>query len=462
MKPDGAPVRQDDVSGATATEQLSGVRQLRESPAGGSLSTAGPAPVGGPGPSALLAHAAGLLDAAGLRWVLLRDSIPGISTSEDVDLLVDPAGARELDPLLAGAGFRRLPSAGAGTHRFYLGYDERADDWVTLDVVTEAAFGRRLELATAAADDLLRRARRVDGLPVLAPDDALWHRLLHYLVDKPAIPPGGAGALHELAQHAQVGGPLGSLVDELAPAGRSADALLDMLRLGQTDAVQALAAPLRATWVARAKWRTQARAATSLLARAHLLPSASAPGIGRTIAIIGPDGAGKTTLAESLARSIPLPTRVVYMGVWREYRWDRWLRLVPGARLAVRTARLAVRSVEAEYHRGRGRLVLLDRFTLDAALPAPELDWRGRLTATLVRKLARDPDVLLLLDAPAEVMYARKREQGLRVLDRDRRSYRRLIAGHPAATMIDATLPPDLVRAAAHRALWPALVARPT
>ena len=36
---------------------------------------------------------------------------------------------------------------------------------------------------------------------------------------------------------------------------------------------------------------------------------------GFTIALIGPDGAGKTTLAEKLQRNLPFPIRYLYMGV---------------------------------------------------------------------------------------------------------------------------------------------------
>jgi thymidylate kinase len=406
----------------------------------------------------LLRAAFDTLDGAGLTWVRLRDSDAAVATPDDVDILVEPVEAGHLDALLAAAGYCRLPAAGQGTHRFYLGYDIQCDTFITLDLVTEVAFGRRLEFLTAAAPSLLARACRADGVNRLDPDDAFWHLLLHYLLNKRRIPPGGDSRLARAATVAGHAGELAAIVDELRPGDLTAPEVLNLVRRGDTRAVQSLSTSLRASWRARDKRSVWSRTVRSRLERAHLVGSTRPRTTGMSIAILGPDGAGKTTLARGLAASVPLPTRNVYMGVWREYPWDRWLRVVPGARLAARLARLTARSVQCQYHRQRGRVVLLDRSTYDATLPSPDLDWRGRVTAGVVRWLSRDPDLILILDAPAEVMYARKGEQGVPVLARDRGSYLRLAAQHGAATVIDATMPPARVRTHARQALWQALV----
>jgi thymidylate kinase len=402
----------------------------------------------------LLLDAFATLDSAGLAWVMLRDSSAPASTSGDEDILVEPSATGRLDQLLAGLGYRRLPAAGQGSHRFYLGYDTV----VTLDVVTEVAFGRRLQFATSAAASLLARARRSDGVNLLEPDDGFWHLLLHYLLDKGAVPPRGHARLARAAAVAGCTSHLAAVFDDLRPRGLTASDVLGLVRHGDTRAVESLSDPMRRSWRARGRRRVWSRIVRSRLERLHLVGSAAAPTMGMSIAILGPDGAGKTTLAHGLADSLPLPTRHVYMGVWREYPWDSWLRWMPGARLGARLVRLAARSLQCRYHRRRGRVVLLDRFTYDAALPSPDLDWRGRVTVAVVRRLCTDPDLVLILDAPAEVMYARKGEQGVPVLARDRGSYLRLAAGHHAATVIDATLPPFCVRTHAHRALWQTVV----
>lgn len=412
------------------------------------------------GPSAPLRAAARALEGAGLAWVLLRPRrapAPGVVPSGDVDILVSEVPGPVLDALLAGAGFRRLPGTGpppgAPSRGFYIAYDDASDEWVALDVVTEAAFGRRLELHTAVAGELLSRRRRVHGVNLLDPDDGFWHLLLHRLLDKPG-PPQGHAALAARAARARAAGPLAGVVDVLRPGGRTAAGVLALVGGGDPAAIDGLAADLRAAWRRHDGRRVRARAVRSVAARAHLVREAPAAPTGLAVAILGPDGAGKTTLAEALVRSLPVPARRVYMGVWRSYPWDRWLRFLPGARLALRCARLGARSLQSSYHRRRGRIVLLDRFTYEAALPSDGLDWRGKVTAAIAARLAPAPDAILLLDAPPEVMYARKGEQGLDLLARDSEAYRRLVAGRAGATVIDATLPAEQVRTCAHRALW--------
>jgi thymidylate kinase len=399
--------------------------------------------------------------AAGIGWVLLRPPGAGEESSGDVDVLAGETSNPRLDGVLAAAGLRRLPGTGAPANAarargFYVGYDVRRDDWVMLDVVTEVAFGRRLEFSTAVAPELLRRRRDVEGVAHLDPDDAFWHLLLHSLLDKDIVPGPRVARLGRMAARARADGPLARLVDELRPGGHAAPAVIDLVAAAEASALGTLAADLRAAWCRHDRPQVWRRALQSRLARAHVIRESPAEPTGLAVAILGPDGAGKTTLAEGLTRSLPLPTEVLYMGVWKEPAWQPWLRflqLAPGVRLAARSARLAAGSLRCTYHRRRGRLVVLDRFTYDAALPA-ELDWRGRVTVAIARRMARAPDAVLVLDAPPEVMYARKGEHDVDGLARDRDAYRRLAADHAHATVIDATLPALQVRARAHRAVW--------
>jgi hypothetical protein len=73
---------------------------------------------------------------------------------------------------------------------------------------------------------------------------------------------------------------------------------------------------------------------------------------------------------------------------------------VPGVRLVARLVRLGLRSLETCYHLARGRTVILDRFIHDALL-VTDLDLRGRISAQMVRHIGTEPELLLILDAPA-------------------------------------------------------------
>ncbi len=213
---------------------------------------------------------------------------------------------------------------------------------------------------------------------------------------------------------------------------------------------------------------------------------------GFTVALIGCDGAGKTTVARALERDAQLGIRYLYMGV----SVDSSDRALPSTRLAhavkrargappdtagppehpprgappaggpVRRARRSLRSalrlanrVAEEWYRQllaaadlrRGRIVVFDRhFTADyhaADVAARERTLSRRLHGLLLTRLYPQPDLVVLLDAPPEVLYARKGEGTIRSLARRRAEYMRLGATLERFSVVDATLPlPDVVR----------------
>jgi thymidylate kinase len=186
---------------------------------------------------------------------------------------------------------------------------------------------------------------------------------------------------------------------------------------------------------------------------------------GTTVALIGCDGAGKTTVARALEREADLPIRYLYMGVSaeasnRQLPTTRLANLVKRARGGggsqhplpvvapahpagrVRTARRSVRAalrlanrlaeewyrqLIAQAYRARGEIVVFDRHFV-ADYHAYDIAASGRPLARRIHGwvLSRaypKPDLVVFLDAPPAVLHARKGEGTLASLTRRRADY---------------------------------------
>jgi thymidylate kinase len=202
-----------------------------------------------------------------------------------------------------------------------------------------------------------------------------------------------------------------------------------------------------------------------------------------TVAIIGPDGAGKTTIARRLERSLPLRTRYLYMG----WNYDASNVMLPSNRLlqrlredgdppgasagrrrlpvlhqlaaALKLANLLAegwyRQIVANRWRRKGYLVIFDRhfvadFT-DGRLAGGRNRAR-RIRHAILRGALPRPGIVIYLDAPPETLLERKGEGTLESLERQRRAYRRIVAQHGRALEVrsdrDLSVVMDEVRAA--------------
>jgi thymidylate kinase len=398
--------------------------------------------------SPAVAAAVAALETSGARWVLLR----GAPAEEggDVDVLVHPDDVPAAEVALGGAGFARWPSWGRGTHRFHLAYDRASGTWAKVDLVSDLGFGPYGELATGAAPAVLERRRPGPGAPVPAPGDAFWALLLHALLDRSELPVRHLDALAAGAAEGATGGPLREALAPVLPTAE-ADALVRAAAARDRTALESAGARLRARWASDPAVRRRllrARAARRLA----LLPVAAGRR-GVTVALLGPDGAGKSTLAEALTGTPALRARSVYAGLYGAAT-PRPRIPVPGARLASRLARLWRLRARATAWRLRGRVVVFDRHGLDAtAAPKQAGGAAAQLRRRLLATALPDPDVLLVLDAPAEVLLARKGEHDLATLDAQRDRYRAL-ADRPGGVLVDAAVDADAVRREVTDVVW--------
>ena len=198
-----------------------------------------------------------------------------------------------------------------------------------------------------------------------------------------------------------------------------------------------------------------------------------------TIALIGADGAGKTTVTRMLEGSGLLRFKYLYMGVntsssnvalptsrLADYAKARARRAQPAAagggqggdggtrkksgafwaagRFVNRVAEEWFRQGVSLWYQLRGFTVLYDRhFLFDFAPGIGErtepLD--KRLHRWLLRHVYPRPGLVIFLDAPGEVLFSRKGESTIEELERRRQAVLRLGENMPGFVRVDATRP---------------------
>jgi thymidylate kinase len=169
---------------------------------------------------------------------------------------------------------------------------------------------------------------------------------------------------------------------------------------------------------------------------------------GLSVALLGPDGAGKSTLAAGISQSFKMPVSIMYMGLTGGFLKQVARLRVPGVVFVGRAMVIWRRYLRGRLHQARGRLVVFDRYVLDAAVPHPlRLTRLQRMSRWLDFYLCPPPDLVLVLDAPGDVMHRRKGEYHAQMLEDWRRHFRELQRRFPdVVEIVDASQEKDAVR----------------
>ena len=243
---------------------------------------------------------------------------------------------------------------------------------------------------------------------------------------------------------------------------------------GKWAALEAATRALRHALILRQLTRHPWRTLASLLADARRLVGRFLWPPGLTVVLCGADGSGKSTAARAVIEGLSgtFPSQKVRHFHWKPplfsarrqaargpatdphglparhpaislcYFGFHWLEFLLGSHLRLRPVTF------------RGGLVLIDRYYYDFFVD--QRRYRLSVPQSIVRLghvFLKKPDLVLLLDAPAEVLHSRKQEVPLAETGRQRIAYRELVRGLPNGRVLDATQPPEKVGADITRAI---------
>ncbi len=118
-------------------------------------------------------------------------------------------------------------------------------------------------------------------------------------------------------------------------------------------------------------------------------------------------------------------------------------------RLVNRVAEESYREVLSLWYRTRGSIVLFDRhFFADfyaTDISGADSEWSRRLHGKFLSRIYPKPDLVIYLDAPPQLLYARKKEGTIESLDQQRRNYEKLRDTSLRFVSVDASRPLDTV-----------------
>lgn len=423
------------------------------------------------------------LDAAGVDYCLLRGHADLFDKHDylEIDLLVRHSHLQKLASAVKAHGFERWPSWGHAPHHFFLAFDVNAGNWVKLDVVTELVYGHPIRRYRLDAAEACLNQRRQEHVYVLSPAHEFFTLFLHALLDKKQFRVDQQKRLRELREaidsHASEKDHLLRLIKTyLTPVFtwesiqraldnhdwsgllQKREKLVFKFFLQQPLASQRRVVCARGLRLLRGLW-------FALFQR------------GMSVALLAPDGAGKSTLSAAMVQDRILKARGVYMGGnlaastftlpttrflhQRAKSKNGFPNTKPATNMIFKGLAFCSRVVEqwlragiAHYHLLRGRFVVFDRYIFDSWLnPKPRTLWK-RIRRFLFEAVLPRPHLVILLDAPGKILYERKGEHTPEWLEEQRQRYLRLRDHIPNLHVLDAAQSAEMVRRQAIALIW--------
>lgn len=388
-----------------------------------------------------LAALAARLAAGGVRWAVIRGETDR-PRGDDLDLLVHPEDVSAFRSIARDVGFPRLPAWGHGEHAFHVG--RGTGGWWRLDLLTTFRFLRGERLADDVVPAVL--ARRTAGrVPALSPEDTAWALVLHLLLDKDGVSDENHRRLAAAAT-ASAFGPLAEALASVLPRGWTPERARTALASPDENPARlaALRRAVRRRLQPRGRFMRRAWRVRDAISGRFRKPLTALYRRGPSVALLGPDGAGKSHLVHELPSAFPLEVRTYYLGLYpagsERHRGPKGLGFV------LRLGSLWRRYARARVQQLRGRLALFDRHPYDARLAPRQRPRRiDRLRRAVLGHALPSPDLVLILDAPGTVLHDRKPEHPADVLEAEMVRYREMAARLPRAQLVDATRPADAV-----------------
>lgn len=395
---------------------------------------------------------------AGVRFVVLRnyETLPS-AIGNDLDILVDDlrTAERVLLRCARAAGYRLCHHVAFGAHSYYF---------------TDPAIGRPIRI------DLMTRLDWY-GFVILAADDV-------FSISRDRPPFRIPHPVHEavlklllrLLYHGYVPEKYRDFIRESFEADRALAVRALTPPFGARLARELVRSVLEQAWgdIESRRWPLRARIVVRNCLRRPGITAAlwlgdTARRLGRflhpagvSVALLGPDGSGKSTVASALLGRTDLP---LYRHHGRCVHWKP--RVLPRlgqatsavtaapherpprslaasscyflAHLAEFVIGAAARIRPALYANG---LVVLDRYYYDFFVDTAR--YRLRLPARVIDlacRLIPPADLVFVLDAPPDTLLRRKQEVPVGEVERQREAYRRLRDRLPNATVVDASQP---------------------